>query len=54
MTDRKPASWIIKRRDTGEIVMETFSAEIADAVDPSRFIVTPILQHLVSLNWRTA
>lgn len=43
------ASWIIRRRDTKEVVMETFSLRTAQAVRPE-FEAVPILEYLQSLN----
>lgn len=43
------ASWVIRRRDTKEVVMETFSRRTAEAIRPE-FEAVPILEYLQSLN----
>jgi len=47
---RKPASWVVRHRETGRL-LETFDERRAElfATDP-RFEVVDILTHLASLN----
>lgn len=40
------ASWVIKRKDTGAVVCETFSAAAVEALDTSRFEAVPIMDYL--------
>jgi hypothetical protein len=44
------SSWVITDKETGEIIFETFSEATAIAIRRDKFKVTPILEHLQSLN----
>lgn len=46
----KTASWIIRDKKTKEIVAETFSQKIVDALNTKKYEAVPILEYLVSLN----
>jgi hypothetical protein len=46
----KTASWVIRNKVTKEVLFETFSPEIASAVNREKYEAVPILEHLVSLN----
>lgn len=46
----KTASWVIKNRETGEIIMETFNRKHVDALNTAKYEAVPILEHLQSLN----
>lgn len=46
----RDSSWVIKNKDTGEIVMETFDRAKVDALNTSKYEAVPILEHLQSLN----
>jgi hypothetical protein len=50
----KTASWVIVSRQTGKAVLETFSEELAMAVNLHRYQVVPILEWLQSLNRKAA
>ena len=43
-------SWVITNKATGEVIMETFSEKTAKAVNTEKYVVTPILEHLVGLS----
>ena len=46
----RTASWVIKDRKTGEVVLETFSRSIVDALNVDKYEAVPILEYLQSLN----
>lgn len=46
----KPASWVIKNKNTGEIIMETFDRKKVDALNTEKYVAVPILEHLQGLN----
>lgn len=48
----KSASWVVVRRDTGEVILETFNPGIASAINTGRYEAVPILQWLVRINQR--
>lgn len=54
--ENKPAepkesdSWIIRNKETGEPVKETFQKSVADKVNTDKYEVVPALQHLQELN----
>lgn len=43
-------SWVIKERDTGSIIMETFKKKVVDALNTSKYQAVPIQEHLAGLN----
>ncbi len=43
-------SWIVVRRSSGEVLLETFSRRTAEAINQDLYEVRTALQHLVSLN----
>jgi hypothetical protein len=45
-----PSSRVIKNKETGTVVMETFSRSVAAKINKSTFEAVPIRQHLESLN----
>lgn len=44
------ASWVIRERATGNVLFETFSRKIAEAINTNRYEAVPILAYLASLN----
>jgi hypothetical protein len=46
----KTASWVIRNKVTGVVVMETFSAAAANAINRDKYEAVPILDYLVSIN----
>lgn len=46
----KSASWIIRNRQTGEVVMETFAKRVVDALNAEKYEAVPVLQYLAALN----
>lgn len=47
---QRESSWVIKNKETGEVVMETFDRAKVDALNTSKYEAIPILQHLQSVN----
>lgn len=46
----KTASWVIRERATGKVVAETFDKKKVDALNISKYVAVPILDHLAGLN----
>lgn len=46
----EPASWVIRNKETGEAVMETFDRAKVDALNTKKYEAVPILQHLQEVN----
>lgn len=46
---RASASWVIVSKATGKAVLETFSSDVAQAINLEKYRVVPILDWLVSL-----
>lgn len=44
------ASWIIRNKETGEVIAETFKANVAAAVNADRYEAVPVQMHLAQLN----
>ncbi|GGE24354.1 Adenine-specific DNA methylase, N12 class [Gemmobacter megaterium] len=44
------ASWVIRNRETGETVMETFDRKKVDALNTAKYEAVPAREHLESLN----
>ena len=44
------ASWVIRQKATGVVVMETFNAALVGKLNKERYEAVPILEYLVSLN----
>ncbi|HEH9528160.1 TPA: PLxRFG domain-containing protein [Pseudomonas aeruginosa] len=44
------ASWVIRNKETGEVMAETFDRKKVDALNTEKYEVVPIQQHLASLN----
>ena len=43
-------SWVIKRISTGEVVMETFDAEVVRYLNVAQYVAIPIIEYLADLN----
>lgn len=50
----RTASWVIKNKSTGEVVMETFDRAKVDALNTAKYEAVPIQKHLASLNDKSA
>jgi hypothetical protein len=46
----KNASWVIKEKATGRVIMETFDPAKVKALNTVKYEAVPILKHLVGLN----
>lgn len=46
----RTASWVIVDKVTRKAVLETFSADVAQAVNVAKYEAVPILQYLQDLN----
>lgn len=47
---RNPASWVIRKKATGEVVLETFDRKTASAINREAYEAIPIIDYLNSLN----
>jgi hypothetical protein len=47
---RDPASWVIKDKETGAVIMETFDRAKVDALNTAKYEAVPIIDHLAGLN----
>lgn len=50
VTGRPPASWVIKEKATGNVILETFDKAKVDALNTDKYEAIPIGKHLASLN----
>lgn len=46
----KSASFVIRNKETKEVIMETFDKRKVDALNTKKYEAIPALQHLVELN----
>ena len=44
------ASWVIKNKQTGEVIMETFDKKKVEALNTDKYVAVPIKEHLASPN----
>ena len=44
------ASWIIRERDTGKVLFETFDRRVPAAINTEKYEAVPIMEYLTSLN----
>jgi hypothetical protein len=44
------ASWVIRNKRTGEVVMETFNKRLVAAINTEKYEAVPILDYLVQVN----
>jgi hypothetical protein len=49
-----PASWVIKNKKTGAVILETFDKKKVDALNTTKYEAVPIREHLESLNKQPA
>lgn len=54
MASAPAASWVIRDKATGEVIMETFDRKKVDALNTAKYEAVPIQQHLASLNAKPA
>lgn len=46
----RTASWVIKNKKTGEIILETFNPKVIAALNTAKYEAVPIRKHLEDLN----
>jgi hypothetical protein len=46
----KPASWILREKETGAVICETFDPAKVAALNTAKYEAVPILQYLQELN----
>lgn len=46
----KTASWVIREKETGRVVLETFDERVLKLKLKDEYELVPILEHLQSLN----
>lgn len=44
------SSWVIRNKDTKEVIFETFNRETVDALNTQKYEAVPIMQYLQELN----
>lgn len=47
---QRTASWVVREKDTGKVVMETFDKKKVDALNTEKYEAVPVQQHLGELN----
>lgn len=50
MLARPSASWVIREKGTGNVIMETFDRKKVDALNTKKYEAVPIQEHLAGLN----
>ncbi len=50
MDSRKSASWVIRRKDSGAVLFETFSPKIVAALNTAKYEAVPIHTYLAEIN----
>lgn len=43
-------SWVIKEKETGRVVCETFDQRVIEALNTKKYEAVPVLKHLESFN----
>lgn len=46
----KTASWVIREKQTGKVLLETFDKRKVDALNIAKYEAVPIMEYLGSLN----
>lgn len=50
----RTASWVIRNKETGDVIMETFDQKKVDALNTEKYEAVPVAEHLASLNKQPA
>jgi predicted nucleotidyltransferase len=50
----RDSSWVIKNKETGEVIMETFDRKKVDALNTDKYEAVPIAAHLAGINKQDA
>jgi hypothetical protein len=45
-----PASWVIRERSTGRVILETFERTVVEHLNVARYEAIPIAEYLGSIN----
>jgi hypothetical protein len=48
------ASWVIREKATGRVILETFNPKVVTALNTAKYEAVPILDYLVALNRQIA
>jgi hypothetical protein len=46
----KTASWVIRNRETKEVIMETYNEKVVSHLNTAKYEAVPILEYLQGLN----
>jgi len=46
----RDSSWVIRNKETGEVIQETFQKSVADKVNTDKYEAVPVQQHLGEMN----
>lgn len=46
----RPASWVIRDKETKAAIMETYNADFLKALNTARYEAVPILEYLQEIN----
>jgi hypothetical protein len=46
----EPSSWVIRQKDTGKVIAETYDNRLVGRLNTERYEAVPILQYLGELN----
>lgn len=46
----KTASWVIREKQSGKVILETFDSKKVDALNTAKYEAVPIREYLASLN----
>jgi hypothetical protein len=44
------ASWVIREKATGRVIMETFDKRVVDRLNTTKYEAVPIHEHLAGIN----
>lgn len=44
------ASWVVRDKQSGKVILETYEKRVVDALNTERYEAVPIIEHLASLN----
>lgn len=50
----QPASYVIREKATGRVILETFNLRIVDTLNKEKYEAVPIQEYLASLNKATS
>lgn len=50
MNESTPASWVIIKKDSGEVMFETFLPKLVECLNTEKYEAVPIMGYLAGLN----